>query len=504
MREEHPIDKRFKALYDAEATPPEAVHEALAARMGWSAGTPGGAAWKPWVMAASALVVIGVGIGLWMAGDQEVASTIVEHGNTQQTSANSTNTTASDPGTGGAVTSLTDQGTDHVVGEAAATSASNTTVQQNTATQESAEKKPVAAHGRDRKVLAESASTLTAAGTNNAERPDAVRGNTASSGATTTTTAANNVHNADDEVGDGTASQDPHGRSDVAFHRGGTIATTGTDQQATWLAAIPQPRIDLTAGTPLAGRKQSDYVVPHGCCWVGAYAGIGTVNGQWRGDDASALSGAETWRSTAQYGVLVGREWHSGWSLSGGLGVARVRSSFSHEAQGSSQQYTQVDTTWIESAMQDIPVYTWMIDSLVEVRPGSTVRSDARNYYTAVQVPLTVAWHADVRRLRYGAFGGVTAWIPTQRKGMTLVQASPDAGLSTANLSDARVNERFGAQLHGQLGLSLGYSITEHFSAYAEPMISTPLVAFGDHDTPWLTRPLLQLRLQHALCSKSR
>ncbi len=299
-----------------------------------------------------------------------------------------------------------------------------------------------------------------------------------------------------------------HG-SDVALTNNFSIAVADVahrvdEVQADRLVAIPQPRIEMGAGTPITRAITSDYVLPHGCWWVGAYAGIGTVNGQWRGDDATALSDAETWRSTAQGGVLFGREWHTGWSLSGGVGVARVRSTFRHETPGALQEFTNVDTMWVENSIQDIPVYTWMIDSLVEVRPGASLRSNARNEYTAVQVPLNVAWHADARRLRYGAFGGVTAWIPTQRKGLTLVQVGPDAGLAATNLADARVNERFGAQLHGQLGLSLGYFITEHFSAYAEPMISAPLVSFDGHDTPWLTRPLLQIRLQHALCSRSR
>lgn len=259
----------------------------------------------------------------------------------------------------------------------------------------------------------------------------------------------------------------------------------------------------MVAGTPIARAVKVDYVLPHGCWWIGAYGGMGTVSGRWRGDDATTLSGSETWRSTAQGGLLGGYEWRNGWSVYGGVGVARVRSAFRHETESAPQRITNVDTLWVENSMQDIPVYTWTIDSLVEVRPGSALRSDARNYYTAVQVPLNVAWHADARRLRYGAFCGVTAWVPTQRKGLTLVQTGSDAGFSTTSLTDVSVNERFGTQIHGLLGLSLGYSITEHFSAYAEPMISAPLFSFGGHDTPWLTRPLLQIRLQHALCSRS-
>ena len=42
MREEHPIDERFKALYDAEAAPPGEVRDALAQQLGWDTGTIAG------------------------------------------------------------------------------------------------------------------------------------------------------------------------------------------------------------------------------------------------------------------------------------------------------------------------------------------------------------------------------------------------------------------------------------------------------------------------------
>jgi hypothetical protein len=197
----------------------------------------------------------------------------------------------------------------------------------------------------------------------------------------------------------------------------------------------------------------------------------------------------------------MGREWKNGWSGSTGLGVSTVRSRFDVNTTGPSSSFLDVDTTWAEFAhtTSGVPLYTWVIDSTVVNSPGALSRVDSRNRYAAVQVPLTLHWHGDLRRIRLGAFGGVMAWIPTQREGLTLARPTLDGNSSTVALEDAQVNDRFSAQLHCQAGLSVGYSITEHFSAYMEPLISTPILSFGGGETPWLTRPTIQFRIQHEL-----
>lgn len=261
----------------------------------------------------------------------------------------------------------------------------------------------------------------------------------------------------------------------------------------------------ISAGTPMGRALPPNYVLPSGTWWIGPYLGIGTVKGTWKGADVDALEKAETWRSTTQWGMLVGREWRSGWGISAGLGLARVRSTFHHDDATQTSTITEVDTNWtpMVHSSGDI-LYSWQIDSLREEIPGEFVRNDARNLYTAVQIPLLLHWHADARRFRYGALGGVTAWIPMQRKGLTLVRSQQDAPPTTLALQDPKVNDRFSKQVHGVVGLSLGYTITEQISAYAEPMISAPLFSFDGDDMQWLTRPLIQFRIQYELRSKGR
>lgn len=509
MREEHPIDERFKALHDAEATPPEAVHEALAARMGWNGGAGGGAAWKPWLMAASALVVVGLGVGLWTTNNtfsspSEVAA--IAASPEQGSSPSSTETTNTHVAGSAATTTVTEDPS-----PAASTKSLSTTTGETSPASETS--RP--ADAQERSTVTVQHTGGTAGPGMRSTKPDHTtasaedrhagqeRSSEHSSSATSTNTGTSGRNMPANtppplvEIRTNETYVDPSART--------TEVTL--DEAATRLPPLPPLFTAVGSGTPKTVPQVLGYLLPRGTWWIGPYVGIGSVSGEWRGDGSSALGKAEQWRSTAQAGLLVGREWRSGWGISAGLGLARVRSTFNHESRGSEQEVTVVDTSWVENffpnATSDI-IYTWTIDSLVDVRPGAPQRADSRNLYTAVQVPFMLSWHGDVRRLRYGAFGGLTAWIPTSRKGLTLVQENADAAFSTTSLDDARVNDRFSAQLHGQFGLSLGYSFTEHLSAYAEPLISMPLLSFNGGDVPWLTRPLLQIRLQHEFASKAR
>ncbi|MEZ4739134.1 MAG: hypothetical protein R2818_07180 [Flavobacteriales bacterium] len=287
------------------------------------------------------------------------------------------------------------------------------------------------------------------------------------------------------------------------------VNSTGTWAAPKFQVAFMDPLtigIGDTSGTgaPSSARNVPPYVLPEGAWWIGAYAGIGTVSGNWRGAGTKDLDQAEQWNSTGQAGVIAGREWRSGWGISAGLGVATVRSRFDFATNDPSYTVLDVDTSWAEytHTSSGVPLYSWVIDSVLVDRPGATSRINARNEYAAVQVPLSLHWHTQVRRMRLGAFGGVMAWVPTGRSGTTLSSPTMDGTSLPVTLQGENLDDRFAAQLHGQLGLSLGYSITEHFTAFAEPLVSTPILSFGGADTPWLTRPTLQLRIQYELRSR--
>ena len=84
-----------------------------------------------------------------------------------------------------------------------------------------------------------------------------------------------------------------------------------------------------------------------------------------------------------------------------------------------------------------------------------------------------------------------------------MVRSGPDGTPTTLTLQDARVNDRFNVQLHGHLGFSVGYSLTEYNTVFAEPLITAPLLSFDGRNSPWLTRPVFQIRLQHAFRTRS-
>ncbi|MBL7951386.1 MAG: hypothetical protein JNM62_06665 [Flavobacteriales bacterium] len=506
MREGHPIDERFKALYDAEAAPPEAVHEALAARMGWSGRSGGGVGWRPWLMAAGAIVVVGLAIGVWVpngsaAGSEEASGSTVAQGPKPPTempaalsgtsapapydpqNENNSGKADADPyGTAPSTGEMRGRSPeDHGRSAAAASRA-------KTRGAAAAGDLPVA---REHEPVGDAPNAEEEGGVLRSTIPGIAHDQRTKERPSVTSFQGVNSPDPTEPYLDPELSVDPLTRERIMR----------MDPLAPMIAPV-------APGSTFAGQETVGYVLPHGTWWLAPYAGMGVVNGQWHGAGSSALSQAEHWRSTTQFGVLLGREWRSGWSVSGGLGLARVRSTFAHQGEGAQEVYTDVDTTWVENvfpgATTDITIYSWTIDSLTETRTGAGQRIDARNRYGAVQVPLMLAWHTNARRLRYGAFAGVTAWIPTSRKGLTLVQAAPDSAFVTTTLGDDRVSARFSPQLHGQVGLSLGYSLSERLGAYAEPMISTPLVSFDGREVPWLTRPLLQIRLQYEFASKAR
>lgn len=507
MREKHPIDDRFKeALYHAEAEPPTSLKNAVMARLDASEGprTIGGV----WPTAVLVLGLVGAGTAIWSwndPGEPEVQQ-LANHGS------------------GPVALPANSVGINHTASEVDAGLEANTTTLQAVAAQRSIDHDE--SHAR---IGSEHANVLTMnnAGsdpgqllTNNLPGPRPTsrsvrsdanalhRSRQGSSAVNSERPAANvraekmaegSVHPV--RVSLGQAAVAPLTDDALVLDAGSGSSFGFSNTSADHLTPLPIAFNEPDLGSPEVPSSSPAYVLPDGVWWMGASIGIGTVQGQWKGADLEALDQAEDWQSTGQAGIQLGRAWRSGWSVSTGLGLSMVRSRLDYNTTGPSSSFLDVDTTWSEYAhtSSGVSLYTWVIDSMMVARPGAPSRVDSRNRYTAVQVPLNVHWYGDLRRFRLGAFGGVMAWIPTQRQGLTLAGPVQDGNPSTVALQDPRVNERFVTQLHGQAGFSVGYWITEHFSAYVEPLISTPILSFGGGETPWLTRPTLQIRIQHEL-----
>ncbi len=509
MREEHPIDERFSALYGAESTPPDAVRTALSARLGWSGASAGWGLWRPWLIAGASVLVVCLFIAHGLNGTDPVqtvpfADTRItqEHTSTSdrevadkdipepQEATENASMRASDAGRTSGTTATTpqriqstDEGSVGLNGAQPVPTFTSTTLAKI--------KPPKGAGTPDRPRANE-----------NSPRTGLPEANTRPVAATGQARASIMENRAEGDVADGIGSLQDGPSSGISMGAPGSAAGAIILPDAAAVPMMPltmdmEPKLD--AGTPVPGTLKIPYVLTRGTWWIAPYISMGPVRGQWKGNGANDLIDAEDWRSSTQGGLLAGLTWQSGWSVSAGLGLSRIHSSFEYKGTNGTEEYTAVDTTWTPTPYADTPytLYTWTIDSLVGTRPGATVQRDSRNQYTTVQVPLTLSWHTAIRRFNYGAFGGISAWIPTKRSGLTLVRPAPDALPSVADLSDPSTDARIQAQIHGRLGLSVGYSISEFLGIYAEPMVSTPLMVFDKEATPWLTQPALQLRLQY-------
>ncbi|MBL7939779.1 MAG: hypothetical protein JNL43_10500 [Flavobacteriales bacterium] len=516
MREKHPIDERFRqVLYNGEADPPEVVRAALGAHLNWTTAPRASRGWWPVVIVAVGLISTGAALWAWqndprssvVGGEHRIAEHAAEDIGVPANEATA-------PGPSIAVTSTATR--EQETGPTAQTN--NAAGDRQDAAMGAGAQEirtgPDKTHRNN--AMGDPANSSGPVGTNaeegialksdKQERPETRMDGKAQRNTTTTPARPGDNDLAAATVAKVTAS----GHVPLSGTPEPPAPITGSDRLAFAedLRSIPidplriAPEALVPSGTPVSRGPSPNYVLPSGAWWVGASVSFGNVQGTWKGTDAAALQEAENWQSTMQGGLLVGHEWRSGWGFSTGLGIARVRSTFQYEDELEGSSVLEVDTTWMPTmhSSGDI-LFSWQIDSLIEEVPGGVVRRDARNLYTAIQVPLLLHWHAEARRLRYGAFGGFNVWIPTQRKGLTLVNSLHDAPPTALALQDPQVDERFSSQVHGLAGISVGYTINEQLSAYVEPMISVPLISFDTDNTPWLTRPLLQFRVQYELRS---
>lgn len=544
MREKHPIDERFKAaLYEAEATPPDHVRAALAQRMGWDKApkASGGIGTLPLLLVG----VTGAALALFTWGPSS-------DNNVELTERTSTVETTLTPSTSGTTTvapfgdGAATPATESVTGTSTTSASTAMSVVTNSTDATNRTSSPVntgtLSTGSGHQRTAQGDGTRSAI-----QRSEGPRTTTAAGTDDNTRSATNNMaRTSGTEQGDGITpvvagalalspntptNAAPAGTGAVAGNNAEPLPTPAHEDPAAPASALaggdgPEPVI---AGSnyareafglalldpvwaqggqlelqPRPAMGYEPYVLSSGYWWWGPYAGYGTVRGSWTGPDAEELDRAEHWRSSGQVGLMGGRGWRSGFSVGAGVGMASVRSDLNHELRGPDTEVTVVDTAWVSNVYPgtDENVYTWSVVSSNSTIPGTTTPLSARNRYTVVQVPVSLWWHGQMRRWSFGAMAGVMGWIPTEREGTTLLRSGSD-GLNTAtDLADTQVDRRFGTQIHGLAGLSLGYTLTERLTLLAEPMLSAPIYSADDRPEPSLTRPTFQIRLQHELRSR--
>lgn len=468
MREKHPIDQRFKVLYDSEVDPPRSIRTHLADRMGWDKEPSASGPWRSWllIMAGAAMAVLSL--------FQRHTPTSTSSSNAQaelQPSPEGPPTHAPVPQ--GAPAAIPGHGT-HPPRSAAATNMNRTLPGQESRPIGGVRATPVPELTRTPGSIQPQPGDppldpdrITALPTNNDPTPNV-----------------------------GSQRYSERILAEYEDH--------GIDQYAPALDATRIspliPKIGTAwVGSPRQAPRQLPYVLPAGHWWWGAYAGTGRQTGVWEGVDQQALNAAERWRGATQWGILVGRQWRSGWSLSLGAGLGLSRSTLAYDEQQFDRSLS-VDTTWTQTLYNNVDVvYTWNIDTVITERPGTMLHTHARNRYGALQIPLNLAWHGQVKRWHYGGLCGVAIHLPTQREGSTLQRLPSDAAVSVVSLRHPSIDTRFGLRANAHLGLSLGYALNEHIGIYAEPLLTTPLGFFGRTNGLSMQGHFIQFRIQHDL-----
>lgn len=520
MQEKHPIDERFRALLqDAEVAPPERVHLALAGRMGWRGNAA--ASTLPFLVVG----FLGVALALvtWEKGDlraqQPEATALVdmstpslEDGPPHTTGLTISGGTVSDEEE--AITTIHDHATET----------------EHTPSAHPVKAPPLGGKPPTSGLATHTAGTMTPAiasppvatprtqaptreGTTYASTPDhPTSRSTVSANATAEASVAPISLPSDAPMkhlgvaggmGQATSAADPSAPG-VSTASNPASTTSSVARLETFMLDRLSPNNSwgaLTPGVPQQVALPPPYVLPNGEWWWSIGLGISLASATWHGDGSDVLARAEQWRGGQQLGLGMGRSWRHGFGVGAGLNVERLRSDLQHESHTPGTTYTAVDTSWTTLSYpgwSDV-VSVWSIDTATVVGPGSWERTTDRNSYTVLQLPFTAWWHTDVRRWSFGATAGVMGWLPVQRTGHTLARNTNDGAWTLTALDDRRTRDRFGPQLHGMAGLSVGYQASEHLRILAEPMYTTPLMMAPGNPSAALSRTSFQIRLQHAL-----
>lgn len=249
-----------------------------------------------------------------------------------------------------------------------------------------------------------------------------------------------------------------------------------TDVHLALLASLVTPFLNNAATAPgpiLQGDSTPAYVLKKDNWWVAVQGEWSTLNGEWKGpgSEVTELNKSETWRGGQGLGLVIGREWLSGWSLGLGIGANKQRSRFLRREVEASHTEVIVDTTWTGTPMGQVTNYTWDIVETVIEEPGVERDYSATNSYTRLRIAPEVGYQLlQKKRFSLGARLAPVMMIDIGRKGNTLVRTASVDTLETAAttgalaLTDASLDNRFPMTFAVSAGLELRYRLCERWS----------------------------------------
>jgi hypothetical protein len=467
MLERHPIDERFRQLLaKAEADPPAAVWEQLAARQQrkrraswWSSKTlalllggtalVGGAAW--WSLSAP----------VTEERDAVVAAAPTSTPNTAPASTSTTPAArGADGSTSTASASVSAPAQATSPEPASTTTAASSQIKRTRATAD----QPL--NERSRSAAANTNNRLTS-GTHT---PDS-RLNTSGSIATITgPTDRDDVALVPTVPASIDGDDRPMAPSILATAEAGTtnaLRAAGLERMRTVLRTAP-------LAATLTRRTAPHYRVPPAEWWLALHVGSTTSRSTWYGEDqalSDALNDGEGWQQQVTWGGALGRQWRSGFGLSLGVMTDRSERGFRHTDR-TIQEDRSIESYYVTLNGQ---VFVSAIDTIVTTTAVETVTQGVDRRST-VRIPVLAHWQQEWRRWSVGLRMGPTVEFTRAEAGPGILRRSADQ-LGAGTLTASQRQERYPATVLGLTGLDLGWRLHEHWTIQAGYLALWPISA---------------------------
>lgn len=223
-----------------------------------------------------------------------------------------------------------------------------------------------------------------------------------------------------------------------------------------------------------------DYYKQRGQWWIGAAVTAQLADYNWVGSQerlVDALNAASQPVAGASLSLLGGRQWASGLRLGLGAEFSRAEQSFrmiEREAEVVSETVTNVVT-----------LNTLVVFTTTDTLRRTVVHEDdlsGRDQRTCLSIPLELSWVKPMGRWRAGPRLGLAVsknWVSSSS---SLAQSITSERISSVQLSQDELRERYPMFVSALAGLDLGFVAQEGWVVYASPFMSRGLETLGGAD----------------------
>ena len=255
---------------------------------------------------------------------------------------------------------------------------------------------------------------------------------------------------------------------------------------------------------PLSAPAFTDYVLPNGE-WIFSFViGTSDVKRTWRGSDdplVKALNDLEVHNTSYAFGVNAGRKYRSGFGFTTGLISERSEQQFSYTDRRT--EVSQEVITWLVTL--DSQVFVSDVDT-VESVTTTEQRYNGFDRRSVLRIPLEGYFHRSAGRLHYGIRAGASIELTQVDQQHSLFFDRQEGRIEVTDLSGSELRARYPVMLSGAIGVDLGYSLAEHWSIEASPVLTSGIAPLTRTAEVWNSpsRFALQLRLNYHFTNRPR